>query len=225
MKGTPEWPLKGRFIEKLDGYLKNRVKSFFLTWNSNAKALTLCNKIVDEKKKRVLENLNQLLIKGDFYRTRKTIEAIDKTRRIHNLQLNFLKKLCEGQAGKILKGFMIWKSMPAVQNKEKIMNATTFSSNLHQLLMKNLKFPLKIFQHYRKMGAEKRYQGMNRLVASKCSEISKCFHKWLLNKRLTIFRIKNNKVETVFNAILKAQSSSYSQFFTGEETKNKIRSL
>lgn len=169
MEAPAEWPRKARKLNLLNDYLRKRLANFMQVWQKNANAISYCNKIVDEKKIRVLENLNQLLLKEDVHKTRKIIEILDKNRRIHNLQVNFLKKLCEGQAGKLLKSFMIWKSMPEVKNKERIMNATTFATNLSQLLKKNLKETLSVFQGFRKEGMEKRYQGVNRLVASKCS--------------------------------------------------------
>jgi len=33
------------------------------------------------------------------------------------LQTNFLKKLCESQAGKVVKAMMIWKGLPVPKNK------------------------------------------------------------------------------------------------------------
>lgn len=45
---------------------------------------------------------------------------------------------------------MIWKSMPEVKNKERIINATNFSNNLNQMLKRNLKNTLSAFQRFRK---------------------------------------------------------------------------
>lgn len=107
------------------------------------------------------------------------IEQIDKVRRIHNLQVNFLKKLCDGQAGKLQKGFMIWRTMPQVKDKVKINTATTFATNLSQILVKNLKYSIKVFQANRKLGVDKRYQSIYRLVSNKCIEMRKYYHQWL----------------------------------------------
>jgi len=42
------------------------------------------------------------------------------------VQLTFLRRLCDSQAGKVVKAVMIWKGLPEPKNKEKISRATKF---------------------------------------------------------------------------------------------------
>lgn len=44
--------------------------------------------------------------------------------------MNFLKRLCEGKSGKLLRGLMIWKNLPEPKNKERINRATKFQSSI-----------------------------------------------------------------------------------------------
>jgi hypothetical protein len=47
----------------------------------------------------------------------------------------------------------------------------------------------------------------------------------LLHKRLIELNIKNQRVEAAFDTFTKAQSASYSLLYTGDEAKNKIKSM
>jgi hypothetical protein len=70
--------------------------------------------------------------------------------RIQKLQINFLKRLCDSQAGKVIKGFMLWKNMPLPKNKERIGKATKFEFNLSKMVVRNLKVTLNAMKdaHY-----------------------------------------------------------------------------
>jgi hypothetical protein len=222
---TREWPQKQRHFLKLNEHLMKRLKDYFTSWQKNAEAMKYCNKIMDEKKKRVLQNISKLLLQQDVNTTRKTIESFDRNRRIHNLQINFLRKLCDGKIGKMHGIFTLWKGLPEPNNKARIINATTFASNLSEMLKRNLKFTLKVLSRERRKGQERKYQGVSRLVAIKCGDIGHYFHKWVENKRLTDLSIKNQKAENFFHTILSHHSYSFNMLFRGDEIKNKIKSL
>lgn len=49
-----------------------------------------------------------------------------KNAKVTDVQLTFLKRLCDTQAGKVVKAMMIWKGLPEPKNKQKIAKATKF---------------------------------------------------------------------------------------------------
>ena len=115
---------------------------------------------------------------------RKIVAAFGKNKKIKSLQMHFLNKLTEGKVGKMHKVFTVWKNMPQPQNKKQIVNATNFVNNLFAHRKRNLKHPLKIFKAFKREGQSRKFQGINKLVAVKCGDIGKYFHKWLYHKRL-----------------------------------------
>ena len=47
---------------------------------------------------------------------------------------------------------MIWKHLPQVKNKKKIINAATFETNIVKMMMKNVKHTLNVMKMNRKRG-------------------------------------------------------------------------
>lgn len=95
-------------------------------WHNISKNLSFYQQIKNEKKKRFLCLLSDLYSKNQDINTKKMILAFDKNSTIIQLQINFLKKLCDGQAGKALKAIMIWKTLPKAKNKHLVAKATKF---------------------------------------------------------------------------------------------------
>lgn len=118
--------------------------------------------------------------------------------RIHNLQVNFLKKLCDGQAGKLYKGFSVWKSMPIPKNKQRIRNCTKFEVKLSNYISNILRQTITPFKKFHEEGEGKKKQIIYMFVQNSCMSIRKYFDKWKLNKRLIMLAIKNRHVENLF---------------------------
>ena len=74
--------------------------------------------------------MNRVVIQQETHQTRKAIAAFNQVRKIKSLQVNFLKKLCEGKVGKMMSVVALWKNMPEPKNKKRIVKATTFAANL-----------------------------------------------------------------------------------------------
>lgn len=151
-KAEPEWPKKQKYIHKLGQHLNKRLKSYIHSWQKNTESLKTYEAILNEKKKRVLMATQKLLIQQQISNTRKTIATFDKNRRIQNLQINFLKKLCEGKIGKMMSVFTIWKGMPMAKNKGLVVNASQFGANLVEMMKRNLKQTLKSFIDCKRKG-------------------------------------------------------------------------
>jgi hypothetical protein len=49
--------------------------------------------------------------------TKKAIGLFKKHATIQDIQLQFLRRLCDTQAGKVVKAMMIWKNLPEQKNK------------------------------------------------------------------------------------------------------------
>ena len=81
-----------------------------------------------------------------------TIQTFDKNRRINNLQVNFLKKLCEGKVGKMMNVFTTWKSMPEPKDKKKVLNATMFFHKMESILKVNVERTIKTFYSFKRKG-------------------------------------------------------------------------
>ena len=64
--------------------------------------------------------------------------------------MHFLKKLCDSQAGKVIKGFGVWKNLPIPKNKERIAKGTRFQGCLERMLIRNIKKTVNAFKdcHY-----------------------------------------------------------------------------
>ena len=102
------------------------------------------------------------------------------------LQTNFLKRLCESQAGKVVKAMMIWKGLPQPKNKERIARATKFESMMAKIAMKNLRKTFNIYKDAQYFGNEKKKVAIRQLVSISCSGIQTYFNKWRNNNKLTI---------------------------------------
>lgn len=44
--------------------------------------------------------------------TKRAIGLFKKNQKVTDVQLTFLKRLCDSQAGKVIKAVMIWKGLP-----------------------------------------------------------------------------------------------------------------
>lgn len=87
-----------------------------------------------------------MLDKNEYSQTKKCINLFSKNSKIIQLQTNFLKKLCDSQAGKVIKAMMIWKNLPQPKNKDLIARASKFESNLHNYAFKVLRASLNRFK-------------------------------------------------------------------------------
>ena len=139
--------------------------------------------------------------------------------------MHFLNKLTEGKVGKMHKVFTIWKNMPQPQNKKQIVHATNFVNNLYELRKRHLKFPLKVMKLDKREGQSKKFQCINKLVAVKCGDIGRYFHKWLYHKRLMFLNQQGKSVDRLFSNLFDHQRNSLSLLFKGNEKNNKIKAL
>jgi hypothetical protein len=104
----------------------SRLRQALRFWQNITKNLTFYQQIKNERKKRVLSQLSDIYLKTKVFDTKKSILGFEKNSNIIQLQINFLKKLCDGQAGKAMKALTIWKSLPKPKNKQLISKATKF---------------------------------------------------------------------------------------------------
>lgn len=62
-----------------------------------------------------------------------------KNANIIKIQTKFLRKLCDSQAGKVMRAMMVWKTLPELRDNEMITKAAKFESNLSRFGQKILK--------------------------------------------------------------------------------------
>ena len=124
------WTVKAQYINKFNDKAKERLGQAFRLWHETAKALTHFNTVKNEKKKRLIEILNGLVDKGKYNQTKKIIHHFHKNSKISKIQTHFLKRLCDSQAGKVVKAMMIWKNLPEQKDPKLIGRATKFQGNL-----------------------------------------------------------------------------------------------
>lgn len=91
------------------------------------------------------------------------------------LQTNFLRKLCDTQAGKTQKAFMIWKNLPKITNKDLITRATKFEKNLSSFASKLLRTTVSRFKDDHYFGNDRKKMAIRKLVARSCTGIAKYF--------------------------------------------------
>lgn len=99
----------------------------------------------------------------------------NKNTKIIMLQTNFLRKLCDTQAGKTQKALMIWKNLPKPKNKQKISRATKFESKLSSFSSKLIRTTLIRFKDDHYFGNDRKKMAIRKLVARSCTGISKYF--------------------------------------------------
>lgn len=58
-----------------------------------------------------------MYLRNEKHETRVCVNSFLKNKKIIELQTNFLRKLCDSQAGKVIKAMMIWKNLPKPKNK------------------------------------------------------------------------------------------------------------
>ena len=109
-----------------------------------------------------------------------------KNAKVTDVQLTFLKRLCDSQAGKVVKAMMIWKNLPEPKNKEKIARATKFESLMARIGIRNFKKTFLMFKDGQYYGNEKKKYCIRQLVAKSNSGIKSYFEKWKSNSKLSI---------------------------------------
>lgn len=86
-------------------------------------------------------------------------------------QTNFLKKLCDSQAGKVIKAFVIWKNLPQPKNKALIAKASKFEQCLFTFSNKGIRFTYQIFKDQHYFGNDRKKLAIRKLVARSSSTI------------------------------------------------------
>lgn len=61
--------------------------------------------------------MSEILKKNGYTETKNVVQLFQKNSNITKIQTKFLNKLCDSQAGKVIKAMMIWKNLPKPSNK------------------------------------------------------------------------------------------------------------
>lgn len=99
----------------------------------------------------------------------------EKNAKVTDIQLAFLKRLCDTQAGKVVKAVMIWKNLPEPKNREKIAKATKFESLMARIGSKNFRKSFLAFKDGHYFGNQKKKYCIRQLVAKSSSGIKSYF--------------------------------------------------
>lgn len=110
--GEALWKKRADNITKLNQRVKVRISQAFKLWRDTSKSMAYYEKLLNEKKTRYIEILTKSLGKSQFSEAKRAISLFRKNQKITDVQLTFLKRLCDSQAGKVVKAVMIWKGLP-----------------------------------------------------------------------------------------------------------------
>lgn len=124
--GEALWKKRADNITKLNQRVKVRIGQAFKLWRETSKSMAYYEKILNEKKTRYIDILTKSLGRSQFSEAKRAISLFRKNQKVTDVQLTFLRRLCDSQAGKVVKAVMIWKGLPEPKNKEKISRATKF---------------------------------------------------------------------------------------------------
>ena len=125
-QGEKVWQKKNEYLKKMNSRIKDRMKQAMKMWHSSAKTMTYFNHINNEKKKRLLGFVSEILKKSNHSETKNAVLMFRKNSNVTKIQTKFLNRLCDSQAGKVIKAMMIWKNLPVPKNKELIAKASKF---------------------------------------------------------------------------------------------------
>lgn len=120
LQSLPVWPKKAASFERLNEYLKRRMQDYLQAWHKNTRALQYFNSIKDEKKKRCLQMFAKVMINVKSREAKEVVLSFHNNYKLRKAKMHILKKICDSQAVKILKGFNAWKNLPSVINKLKV---------------------------------------------------------------------------------------------------------
>ena len=180
-QGEKVWQKKNEYLKKMNSRIRDRMKQAMKMWHSSAKTMTYFNHINNEKKKRLLGFVSEILKKSNHTETKNAILMFRKNSNVTKIQTKFLNRLCDSQAGKVIKAMMIWKNLPVPKNKELIAKASRFESGLHHFGMKILRHSFGKFKDEHYFGNDRKKMAIRRLVDKSCSGIDKYFSIWKKN--------------------------------------------
>ncbi len=109
--------------------------------------------------------------KNSFSQTKKCVGYFQKNSKIIQVQIHFLKKLCDSQAGKVIKAMMIWKNLPKPKNKQLVAKASKFERNLFNIAQKMIRSTLVRFKDEHYFGNDRKKEAIRTLVARSCTGI------------------------------------------------------
>lgn len=167
--------------------------------------------------------LSEILEKSSFAQTKKCVRLFSKNFHIIKAQTNFLKKLCDSQAGKVIKAFMIWKNLPQPKNKALIAKASKFEKCLFVFSNKGIKFTYQVFKDQHYFGNDRKKLAIRKLVARSSSTIEKYFDAWKRNNKLVTLFSQCHKVESIFSLLLNKCSENYDKLLEGESKSMKVK--
>lgn len=224
-QGEKVWQKKMSHLKMLDSRMKDKMKQAIKLWHSSARTISHYNQITNEKKIRLLGFVSEILKKNSYTETKHTIQLFHKNLNIIKIQTKFLNKLCDSQAGKVIKAMMIWKNLPKPANKEIIAKASKFESGLFRFAQKMVRFPINKFKDEHYVGNDRKKMAIRKLVAKSCSGIDKYFSIWKKNNELITLFSKCHQVERLAQIIATAQLENYRLLLDGDISQRVERSF
>ncbi|CAK64956.1 unnamed protein product (macronuclear) [Paramecium tetraurelia] len=139
LKPDEESQKKEKALLRLIGNFDSNLRYFFMKWYNDGKLEKLQGAMTDEKKKLLLEAINNFSKNNDFARLRAILAKFRRNSSITAVQDRFFAKLFATQFGGAIKAFQKWKNLPEPVNTEQLKNARKFERTLDILFRSHLK--------------------------------------------------------------------------------------
>ena len=114
-------------------------KDAFNQWKNWCEILRIKESLTAEKKKTMIETLNQLLGNSASSKLRIVLAKFNENARIDSIQDAFFRKLMSTKSGTFLSSFDKWKTIPDRTDNQQYKLASKFERNLARLIQNNLK--------------------------------------------------------------------------------------
>ncbi|CAD8109927.1 unnamed protein product [Paramecium primaurelia] len=139
LKPDEESQKKEKALLRLIGNFDSNLRYFFMKWYNDGKLLKLQGAMNEEKKKLLLEAINNFSKNNDFAKLRAILAKFKRNSSVTAVQDRFFAKLFATQFGGAIVAFQKWKNLPEPVNTEQLKNARKFERKLDILFHTHLK--------------------------------------------------------------------------------------
>ncbi|CAD8210248.1 unnamed protein product [Paramecium octaurelia] len=201
LKPDEESQKKEKALLRLIGNFDSNLRYFFMKWYNDGKLEKLQGAMTDEKKKLLLEAINNFSKNNDFARLRAILAKFRRNSSITAVQDRFFAKLFATQFGGAIKAFQKWKNLPEPVNNEQMKNARKFERTLDLLFRGRVKASFEPLKDVYQEGNSKKLYCLRKLMTLAMGQNKRLFLYWRdinrLHKSIETCKYTTNLFQTL----------------------------
>ncbi|KAM3141229.1 hypothetical protein pb186bvf_006614 [Paramecium bursaria] len=218
--------VKRNALDKVIQTGQHNLREAFNIWRNLNSSMNLQDALSAEKKKMLLDNLQNYLMSSQTQQLRMILNKFNKNARIMGIQDRFFAKLFETKAGGIINSFNKWKNLPIPKDTEQMKLGRKFERGLEKFFQQILKQSFEPMKEDYLRAQNLKRQCIRKLFENSMSGNKRLFLLWVQQNR-TAKQIEACKLTTGFYNSLQsvAESNAAPVFMNPQESSTKEKAI